>query len=290
MAGGASTTLWPAPAKINLFLNITGRRADGYHELQTHFQFLDLADTVAITDLDDDRVVCPHELPGVRADDDLTVRAARLLKARSGCCRGAAIAVDKRIPMGGGLGGGSSDAATVLVALNVLWRTGLGVDELAALGLELGADVPVFVRGVAAFAEGVGERLTPGDAPERIALVVHPGVGVGTAAVFGDPDLTRNTPPIRIPAASPVPYNNDCEPVVRRLFPDVAAALDALQQHGEARLTGTGACVYLLCGDRGKAQAIAAGLPGGWQSTICRTLNRSPLLAALAAYRDAADG
>ena len=193
-------TQWPAPAKLNLFLHVTGRRADGYHELQTLFQLIDLNDTVSLSVTDDGCIERPAGPVGVDPDSDLTVRAARALQAATGCRAGASIRIAKRIPMGGGLGGGSSDAATVLLALNHLWGCGLPVDELARLGLPLGADVPVFVRGSSAWAEGVGEQLVPVELPERWYVVIHPGVAVPTRDVFQSPELTRNTPVITIRA------------------------------------------------------------------------------------------
>lgn len=270
---------WPAPAKINLFLNIVGRRADGYHELQTVFQFLDCGDSITFGARDDDRIERlqgPSEVP---AEQDLTIRAARLLRQRTGIVRGIDIAVDKRIPLGGGLGGGSSDAATVLVALNRIWGLNLSVDELAELGLTLGADVPVFVRGRAAFAEGVGERLTPCDPPELEAIVIRPNCAVATGPIFAHPDLTRDTPPIRMRPFSEYGYNNDCETVVRRLYPEVDRLLRWLGQFGQARLTGTGACGYLLSGDAALPRRIERQVPEPWSSFVTRTLNRSPLLA-----------
>ncbi|MCC6202070.1 MAG: 4-(cytidine 5'-diphospho)-2-C-methyl-D-erythritol kinase [Gammaproteobacteria bacterium] len=269
-------TQWPAPAKINLFLNIVGRRADGYHNLQTVFQFLDLADTITLIPRDDDirRLNGP---PGVLPEQDLMIRAARLLRQHTGVVRGIDISIDKRIPMGGGLGGGSSDAATVLVALNRIWNLGLAVADLAALGLTLGADVPVFVHGHAAFAEGVGELLTPCDPPELEALVVFPECAVATGPIFAQPDLTRDTPPIRMHAFSELGYNNDCEAVVRRLYPEVDRLLRWLGQFGQARLTGTGACGYLLSDDAARLRRIQQQVPERWSSFVTRTLNLSPL-------------
>ena len=211
-------TAWPAPAKINLFLHVTGRRADGYHELQTLFQFVDWCDWLRFARRADGQVTRTRDLPDVAADADLVVRAARLLKTATGCREGVAITLDKRLPLGGGLGGGSSDAATVLVALNALWSLGLDVDALATLGLTLGADVPVFVRGVAAWAEGVGERLAPCPQEESALVIVTPACAVSTARVFGDGELTRDTPPIKMPAFSLARSRNDCEPVTRRLY------------------------------------------------------------------------
>ena len=273
---------WPAPAKLNLFLHITGRRPDGYHELQTLFQFLDHGDALRFHPARAGRIELLRPLPGVPADQDLCLRAARLLREHTGVRAGVLIELDKRLPMGGGLGGGSSDAATVLVALNRIWETGLDTDQLAALGLSLGADVPVFVRGFAAWAEGVGERLTPATPPEPWYLVVVPSVSVSTAAIFSDPELTRDTPPITIADFLSGAVHNDCEPVVRRRFPAVDAVLTRLREHGPARMTGTGACVFLPLADAAAARALDAQLPPDWKRFITRGCNRSPLLARLA--------
>jgi 4-diphosphocytidyl-2-C-methyl-D-erythritol kinase len=269
-------TAWPAPAKLNLFLHITGRRPDGYHELQTVFQLIDLCDTVALTVREDsaiERLEGPADVP---AESDLVVRAARALQAASGTRLGATLCVRKRIPMGGGLGGGSSDAATTLLGLNQLWGCGLGLDELALLGLPLGADVPVFVRGLSAWAEGVGERLTPVELPERWYAVIHPGIGVSTREVFQSPELTRNSPLITIRAFFEAGGRNDCEPVVRGRCPEVAAALDWLSRYAPARLTGTGSCIFASCASAAEAERIAARVPDEWTSFVARGLNISP--------------
>ncbi|MBS0578509.1 MAG: 4-(cytidine 5'-diphospho)-2-C-methyl-D-erythritol kinase [Proteobacteria bacterium] len=270
-------THWPAPAKLNLFLHVVGRRADGYHELQTLFQLIDLADTVGITLRDDGRIERPGGTYGVAAEDDLAVRAARALQAATGCRAGADLRIAKRIPLGGGLGGGSSDAATVLLALNSLWDCGLSVAELAALGLPLGADVPVFVKGFSAWAEGVGEQLTPVELPEAWYVIVHPGVTVSTAGIFQSTELTRNSPLITIRAFFDSGGRNDCEPVVRSRVPEVADALNWLAQYAPARLTGTGACVFAACASAIDAERLAARVPQRWTSYVTRGLNRSPL-------------
>jgi 4-diphosphocytidyl-2-C-methyl-D-erythritol kinase len=278
---------WPAPAKLNLFLHIVGRRANGYHELQTVFQFVDLCDEVRIEVRGDGDIHRHAGPPGVPAEADLSIRAARALKAASGCALGADIEVLKRIPMGGGLGGGSSDAATVLVALNRLWGLGLSVDELAALGIRLGADVPVFVRGRAAFAEGIGERLTPLHAPRAPAetnyLIVKPNVSVPTAVVFQDPDLTRNSAPITIDGFLTAGGRNDCLGVVTRRFPEVQRALDCLAPFGSARLTGTGACVFIECKTADRGRDIIRQLPAEFEGFWVRGLNESPLVGRAAA-------
>lgn len=272
------STGWPAPAKLNLMLRVLGRRSDGYHELQTVFQFIGLADELAFRPAPGGRIERSGGLPGVRPEEDLTVRAARLLQAETGVRQGVEIRVDKRIPIGGGLGGGSSDAATVLVALNELWGCGLSADRLAELGLKLGADVPVFVRGRSAWAEGVGERIRPVDLPQPWYLVVAPDCHVSTAAVFADPQLTRNSHPITIRAFVDGDHRNDCLGVVRDRYPAVSQALDWLSGFGEARLTGTGTCVFAEFADQEAARAAHRHLPSGWRGWVVRGLNRSPLL------------
>jgi len=270
-------TLWPAPAKLNLFLHVTGRRPDGYHELQTVFQLIDLCDTIAISVREDGRIERPDGPPGVDPEADLTVRAARALQQATGCRLGATLRVRKRIPMGGGLGGGSSDAASVLLGLNAVWGCGLPVDALARLGLPLGADVPVFVRGSSAWGQGVGEDLQPLELPESWYVVIHPGVAVGTRDVFQSPELTRNSPVITIRAFFQSGGRNDCEPVVRARFPEVAEALDWLGRFAPARLTGTGSCIFAPCATAIDAERLAARVPDRWTSYVARGLNVSPV-------------
>jgi 4-diphosphocytidyl-2-C-methyl-D-erythritol kinase len=278
---------WPAPAKLNLFLHILGRRADGYHELQTCFQFVDLCDEIRLQVRTDGAIRRVIDLPGVPESADLCLRAAQALKAASGSRLGADIEVTKKIPIGGGLGGGSSDAATCLVALNHLWELHWPSEKLAALGLKLGADVPVFVHGRAAWAEGVGERLTPLCGPEAPTesnyLILKPNVFVPTAAVFQDPELTRNSPPITIHAFLESGGKNDCLGVVRRRYPEVARAFDWLSAYGSARLTGTGACVFLACESLERGREIMRELPPAAEAYVARGLNDSPLLERLAA-------
>ena len=276
-------TLWPAPAKLNLFLHVTGRRPDGYHELQTVFQLIDLCDTIAIAVREDGRIERPDGPPGVDPESDLTVRAARALQQATGCKLGATLRVRKRIPMGGGLGGGSSDAASVLLGLNEVWGCGLAVDALARLGLPLGADVPVFVRGSSAWGQGVGEDLQPLELPESWYVVIHPGVAVGTRDVFQSPELTRNSPVITIRAFFQSGGRNDCEPVVRARFPAVAEALDWLEKYAPARLTGTGSCIFAPCATAIDAERLAARVPDRWTSYVARGLNVSPVHAMLRA-------
>lgn len=279
MSGGVSW--WPAPAKLNLMLRITGRRPDGYHDLQTVFQLIDLCDRIGVEVRADgviERVSGPADVP---AEQDLVVRAARAMQQASGSRLGARLWVEKHIPMGGGLGGGSSDAATVLCVLNRIWQAGLPVAELARLGLGLGSDVPVFVEGSSAWAEGRGERLTPLELPERWYLVMHPGVHVSTAAVFQAPELTRNSPLITIRRFLQAGSGNDCEPAVRARYPEVATALDWLAAFAPAQLTGTGACVFAGFASAADAGRVAARVPGRWRAWVVRGLMHSPLHAAL---------
>ena len=267
---------WPAPAKLNLFLHIVGRRPNGYHELQTIFQLVDLCDTVSVTVRGDGQIERPVGAHGVLPEDDLVVRAARALQTQTGTRFGATLRVTKRIPQGGGLGGGSSDAATTLLALNELWSCGLSVEELARVGLPLGADVPVFVHGSSAWAEGVGERLTPVELPDAWYAIVHPGVGVATGDVFQAPELTRNSPVITIRAFFESGGRNDCEPVVRARYDEVAEALDWLSRFAVARLTGTGSCIFAACASAIDAERLAARVPDRWKSYVARGLNVSP--------------
>lgn len=279
-------TAWPAPAKLNLFLRIVGRRADGYHDLQTVFRLLDWGDELRLRVRPDGAIVRVNEVPGVPAEADLVVRAARLLQAEAGVAQGAEIAVDKRIPMGGGLGGGSSDAATALVALNHLWGCGLDGDALASLAHRLGADVPVFVRGRSAWAEGVGERLTPVALPRRWYVVLDPGAHVPTAALFQAPELTRNAPPATISSfASGETAENAFEPVVRTRHAKVAAALDWLSRFGRARLSGSGGCVFLETTSLAQARRVVRECPQAFAAQLAAGLEVSPLHRALARHR-----
>lgn len=275
------TSVWPAPAKLNLFLHVCGRRADGYHLLQTLFQLLDYGDELSFSIRRDGALNRLSELPGVPPEQDLCLRAARLLREVTGTGLGADIGVIKRLPMGGGLGGGSSDAATTLVALNELWGTGLDIDVLAELGLRLGADVPVFVRGFSAWAEGVGERLQPLKLDPSWYLVVHPGCEVSTAQVFSDPELTRDTPRMTMSAFRAGRVRNDCEPVVRRLSPEVGKALDWLGEFAPARLTGTGGCVFAAFAEEAQARRVLALVPAGWHAFVARGVDESPLRLAV---------
>jgi len=270
--------IWPAPAKINLFLHVLGRREDGYHDLQTAFQFLDYGDDLSFSIRPDGEIHRSGSVAGLEESSDMVVRAARLLQSVIGGHVGADIRVTKRIPVGGGLGGGSSDAATTLVALNRLWRGGLDIGALAELGSRLGADVPVFVQGRSAWAEGIGDRLTPVDFPEKWFLVIHPGVSVPTAEIFAAPELTRNSPPIKISRFLSGGGRNDCTEAVRARYAEVGRALDWLGGFAEARMTGTGACVFAAFDDSERARAVLEKVPPEWQGFAARGLNRSPLL------------
>lgn len=287
MSAGADAdrgwSAWPAPAKLNLFLRITGRRADGYHELQTVFRLLDWGDTVHLRPRPDGRIVRAGDtLPGLAANDDLLVRAAILLQRVANVGQGVDIRIEKRIPAGGGFGGGSSDAATVLLALDQLWGLRWPRERLAALGLELGADVPVFVHGANAWAEGVGERLTPVDLPPAWYLLADPGVSVPTAELFADRELTRNAAAATISDfASGASLGNVFEPVLRRREPAVEAALVTLSQVGRARLTGTGSGCFVEFATREDAEAARAALPAGLRAWVAAGVARSPLLDAL---------
>jgi 4-diphosphocytidyl-2-C-methyl-D-erythritol kinase len=277
--------IFSAPAKLNLMLHVVGRRADGYHELQTVFQIVDLCDRLEITVRADGVIRRVSGPAGVAEEADLAVRAARALKTATGSLLGADISIHKRIPLGGGLGGGSSDAATTLLALNQLWRTGLGSTEIATIGATLGADVPVFVGGKSAWAEGIGEKLSPLSLqPAAWFVIVFPGVAVPTAAVFQAPELTRNSPPTTMRGFLETGGRNDCEAVVRARFPAVAEALDWLGRHSPARLTGTGSCVFAKFARVEEAERVAARVPDSWRAFVARGLDESPLLDELARF------
>ena len=276
-------TRWPSPAKLNLFLYITGQRADGYHELQTLFQFLDYGDTLTIEPRQDGQLRLLTPLKDVPDEDNLIIRAARLLMKMAAQTQrlpegsGADISIEKRLPMGGGLGGGSSNAATVLVALNHLWQCGFSEDELAAIGLTLGADVPVFVRGHAAFAEGVGEQLTPIDVAEKWYLVVHPGVSIPTPVIFKDPDLPRNTPKRSIDTLLKCEFRNDCEVIARKRFREGDEVLSWLLEYAPSRLTGTGACVFAEFDTELAARQVLEQAPEWFNGFVAKGVNLSPL-------------
>jgi 4-diphosphocytidyl-2-C-methyl-D-erythritol kinase len=282
----ADLASWPAPAKLNLFLHVTGRRSDGYHLLQTVFQFLDYGDELRFRVRPDGHIRREEGPAQVQPEADLTIRAAQRLRAYGDIEHGADIFIHKKLPMGGGLGGGSSDAATTLVALNALWGLGLDTEILAQIGLELGADVPVFVRGQAAWAEGVGEQLEPVDLPEPWYLVLIPGVEVPTAEIFQAPELTRDSAPIKIADFLSGRGRNDLEAVVAARYPQIGESLAWLEEAaGNARMTGTGACVFAAFGSREQAQAVASQVPERWQFFVARGCNRSPLHDRLDAWR-----
>jgi len=293
VAGGGEWSRWPAPAKLNLFLRITGRRPDGYHALQTVFRLLDWGDWMRLR-AREDRLIRRHggSTPGVAEHDDLAVRAAELLQSAAKCSQGADIIVEKKIPAGAGFGGGSSDAATVLVALNALWGTGLPPDELAELGLRLGADVPVFVRGDNAWAEGVGEQLVPMSLPPAWYVLVDPQIHAATAALFQDAGLTRDAAPATIvDFVSGAASDNAFEPVLRRREPAVEAAFAALSRIGSPRLTGSGSGCFVEFGDRAAATAaldvLVRTLPPGMRAWMAAGASRSPLHLALDAWQAA---
>lgn len=267
---------YPAPAKLNLFLHVTGRRPDGYHLLQSVFRLLDYGDTLRLTPRQDGRIVRVTDM-AVPAEQDLTVRAARLLQQASGCPSGVDISLEKRIPMGGGLGGGSSDAATVLLALNRLWDLHLPRLELQRLGLQLGADVPVFIFGENAFAEGVGELLQPVALPPAWYVVIEPPVAVPTAEIFSAPELTRDTTSIKIRDLFTAELGNDLQAVVCKRYPQVAECLEWLGRHGKARMTGSGACVFAEFVSEYEARQVLARKPARWRGFVARGLERHPL-------------
>lgn len=272
---------YPAPAKLNLFLHVVGRRADGYHLLQTLFRFVDYGDTLHFVPREDGQVRLLNPLPGVPEESDLTVRAARLLQQAANCTRGADIRLEKRLPMGGGLGGGSSDAATVLLALNHLWQLGLSRERLQALGLTLGADVPVFIFGRTAFAEGVGEALQAVPAAPAWYLVLQPPVAVPTVDIFRAPELKRDTPAMAAADWRPGLGGNDLEPVACARFPEVARHLAWLQRFGRARMSGSGACVFAEFPDQAGAEAALAQLPPDMRGWVAPGLDSHPLYGLL---------
>ncbi len=280
MTPGAWRRRWPAPAKLNLALHVVGRRPDGYHSVQTVLRLIDLCDALEFAPRADAAIRLAAELPGVPADDDLVVRAARALQEAGRVRTGVTIRVEKRIPMGGGLGGGSSDAATTLIALNALWGTGLSRAALAALGVRLGADVPFFLLGGNAFGEGIGERLTPLALDPAWYVVVTPQVAVSTREIYAASELTRDTKPLKMQAFLAGLGRNDLEPVVCRRFPQVARALEWLKGHGDARLSGSGSSVFAAYPTEAEARAVVARIPGEWRGVAVRGLDRHPLAPA----------
>jgi 4-diphosphocytidyl-2-C-methyl-D-erythritol kinase len=267
----------PAPAKLNLMLHITGRRDDGYHLLETVFQFIDLSDWLEFERNLDGRIERRAGNSPVAATDDILLKTATLLQTRYQVTAGVSIAIEKNIPIGGGLGGGSSNAATCLVALNQLWQLGLSLEQLAQIGLEIGADVPVFVTGRAAWATGIGEQLQPLELEQPIYLVIDPKIEVSTAQIFAAQELTRNCDPLTIRAFLRGSGTNVCEPVVRKLYPQVAAALDWLGQYVPARMSGTGACVFAAFDSLEQAEGVKSRVPKNWTAFVARALNVSPV-------------
>ncbi|MGF1825490.1 4-(cytidine 5'-diphospho)-2-C-methyl-D-erythritol kinase [Vibrio splendidus] len=281
-------THWPSPAKLNLFLYITGRRDNGYHELQTLFQFVEFGDELTVSsNQETSAITITPEIPGVALEDNLIWKAATALQQYTSTSFGADIELKKVLPMGGGIGGGSSNAATVLVALNYLWQLNLSDDQLAEIGLQLGADVPVFVRGHAAFAEGVGEQLQPANPDEKWYLVVKPQVSIATVDIFTHSELTRNTPKRALATLLEQEYVNDCEKIVRMLYPEVDKQLSWLLQYAPSRLTGTGSCVFAEFSSKKEAELVLEQLPDTVSAFIAKGRNISPLKETLAEYQSA---
>ncbi|MEZ8793700.1 4-(cytidine 5'-diphospho)-2-C-methyl-D-erythritol kinase [Vibrio splendidus] len=281
-------THWPSPAKLNLFLYITGRRDNGYHELQTLFQFVEFGDELTVSaNSETSSITITPEIPGVALEDNLIWKAATALQLYTSTSFGADIELKKVLPMGGGIGGGSSNAATVLVALNYLWQLNLSDDQLAEIGLQLGADVPVFVRGHAAFAEGVGEQLQPANPDEKWYLVVKPQVSIATVDIFTHSELTRNTPKRALATLLEQEYVNDCEKIVRMLYPEVDKQLSWLLQYAPSRLTGTGSCVFAEFSSKKEAESVLEQLPDTVSAFVARGRNISPLKETLAEYQSA---
>ncbi len=274
--------VWPSPAKLNLFLHINGRREDGYHELQSLFQMLDYGDELRFTPSEDGKIAMTTPLPGVSDTDNLIIRAARLLQQHCGSPKGVRITLNKHLPMGGGVGGGSSNAATTLVALNQLWGTGLDEDELAELGLSLGADVPIFVRGHTAFAEGVGEKITPTALAQKYYLVVNPNVHVATAEIFQHPDLPRDTAKIDLADYEFEKTTNNCQKIAALAYPEIEKCLHWLLEYAPSRMTGTGACLFAVFDDLQSANKVLKLLPDAWTGFVAKGVNQSPLKTTLA--------
>ena len=270
----SSITL-PAPPKINLFLHITGRRDDGYHNLQTLFQLLDGGDNLTFTLTENNKISLSTQIEGVAESDNLIVRAASLLQKKSNCTRGCIIDLDKKLPMGAGLGGGSSNAATTLLALNKLWNCDLSIDELAKIGTKLGADVPVFVEGNSAFAEGIGEQLTPVDIPKSWYLIITPDCTVSTEKIFSNPQLTRNSTPIKIRALSEEQYRNDCQAIVEKLHPQVKEVVEWLETYSTPLMTGTGASVFCRWATEAQAKEVLSRVPQHWNGFVAKGVNHS---------------
>ncbi|MDD9195603.1 4-(cytidine 5'-diphospho)-2-C-methyl-D-erythritol kinase [Aliivibrio sp. S3MY1] len=280
-----TSTRWPSPAKLNLFLYINGQQENGYHELQTLFQFIDLCDYLTITPNQSGEITLAPDILGVKTEDNLIWKAATLLQQHTQSMFGAHIEIEKILPMGGGIGGGSSNAATVLVALNFLWQLNLSNDELAGLGVKLGADVPIFVHGFSAFAEGIGEKLQPVTPKELWYVLIKPEVHIATVDVFTHPDLIRNTPKQPLSVLLDASYENDCEKIVRRVYPEVDYQLSWLLEYAPSRLTGTGACVFAEFNSKEDAQTVYSLIPDNATGFITRGLNTSPLNRQLEEYK-----
>ena len=285
---------FPAPAKLNLFLHIVGQRPDGYHDLETLFQFIDYCDTLSLKVMSSPAITLTSQIEGVAQEDNLIYKAAKLLQESSGTAYGVEIDIEKQLPMGGGLGGGSSNAATVLVALNELWQCNFTTEQLAQLGLTLGADVPIFVHGFAAFAQGVGEKLTPAAPIEYYYVITKPHCSISTQVVFTNENLTRDTPKLdfdnnQINAFSgnlfEAPYKNDCQDVVINHYSEVAKLLAWLIEYAPSRMTGTGACIFSCCTSFDEAKALQKKLPESVTSVIAKGLNKSPLCFAVEKLR-----
>ena len=265
----------PAPPKLNLFLHITGRRDDGYHNLQTLFQLLDGGDQLTFTPTSDGLISLSPQIEGVAESDNLIVRAALALQQQGNCPQGCRIHLDKRLPMGAGLGGGSSNAATTLLALNKLWDCHLPLEKLSELGAQLGADVPVFIQGYSAFAEGIGDQLTPVEIPESWYLIITPNCSVSTEKIFSHPQLTRNSSPIKIRALSEEQYRNDCQAIVEKLHPQVKEVVDWLATYSSPLMTGTGASVFCRWATEAQAKEVLSRVPQHWKAFIARGVNHS---------------
>lgn len=267
----------PSPAKINLFLHILNRREDGYHNLQTLFQLLNYGDQLRLTANKDSEINIISHIEEVKPENNLVYRAAKALQEVTGCQWGCDIELDKKIPMGAGLGGGSSNAATTLVGLNYLWQCGLTTDELANIGCKLGADVPVFIHGMTAFAEGIGEHLTPVERQQNWYLIITPKINISTKEIFSHSELTRNAQAIKIRALSEVQYRNDCQSVVETLYPQVKQAIDWLKSFGKPLMTGTGASVFCPFDSEEEANQVLKQVPDSWNSFVAQGVNQSPL-------------
>jgi 4-diphosphocytidyl-2-C-methyl-D-erythritol kinase len=278
---------WPSPAKLNLFLHITGRRPDGYHQLQSLFQMLDYGDNLRFKITEQQTIELVTPIAGVANEDNLIVRAAALLQQHTNIRKGCRIWLDKHLPMGGGIGGGSSNAATTLVALNYLWQCHLNTEKLAQLGLQLGADVPVFVHGNTAFASGVGEALTPAPQPQKVFLVVNPGIEISTAGIFSHPDLPRDTAPMDWRDYQFENTRNDCQKLVCATHPQVANLLHWLLEYAPSRMTGTGSSLFAICDNQNQAENLLSQLPEGCHGFVAQGVNQSPLQQMLDRLRNA---